>query len=101
MKRKLSVGVLLAGIVSPVYAIDQWPGQSDFNNLNGPVKNRNIFGQSPVLDFRFNPQTAKPLQPQPLPSGRTTLTPSQYSYCLQYQYNRPTSDISCAGPNLP
>jgi hypothetical protein len=101
MKRGLYVALMLAGVALPGFAKDQWPGQSDFSNLNGPVKNTDNFGQVPIADFRFNPQAVKPWR---LPASRTTettLTPAEYSYCRHYQNEFPVRDISCAGPNLP
>ncbi len=101
MNRNLYAAILLAAFISPGYAIDQWPGQSDFSNLNGPVKNTDIFGQTPDLAIRFNPPNVKPWKLPPSPSSQTTLTPAQYSYCRHYQTERPTRDISCAGLDLP
>lgn len=98
MKRKICVGMVWVAIASPGYAIDQWPGQSDFSNLNGPtLNNDDPYRQKPIVDFRFG-------KTQRLPAGprvETTLTPAEYSSCRHYQYEFPTRDVSCAGPNLP
>lgn len=100
MKKKFCAALAWAVIASPGYAIDQWPGQSDFSNVNGPtVNNDDPYRQKPIVDFRFGSP-----RPQSGPSGsrvETTLTPAEYSYCRHYQYEFPTRDISCAGPNLP
>lgn len=97
MKRELFVMALFASIALPGYAKDQWPGQSDFDSLNGPtVNNDDPYRQKPIVDFRFGTPR--------LPSGprvETTLTPAEYSYCRHYQYEFPARDVSCAGPNLP
>ncbi len=103
MKTKIYAAILCAVIVSPVYAIDQWPGQSDFDNLNGPAANNGgPYAQRPVVDFRFGrpaPQTS--WQQVPSQADTTQLSPAEFSYCRQYQYDNPTRDISCSGPNLP
>jgi hypothetical protein len=97
MKRKFYAVLAWAIIASPGYALDQWPGQSDFGNVNGPtVNNDDPYRQKPIVDFRFG-------SPRP-PSGsrvETTLTPAEYSYCRQVQMQSPAMDISCEGPNVP
>lgn len=100
MKAKIYAAILCAAVVSPVHAVDQWPGQSDFETANGATPNNDPYGQRPIVDFRFgrpDPQT----QVQPAPQRKTTLTPAEYSYCRQAQYASPEMDISCEGPNLP
>jgi hypothetical protein len=101
MKRKFYVTALLASIALPGYAKDQWPGQSDFNNLNGPVKTADDFGDVPIAAWRFNSQSIKPWKLLNSGAEKTTLTPAEYSYCRHYQYENPTRDVSCAGPDLP
>jgi hypothetical protein len=100
MKAKIYAAMLSAVIISPALAVDQWPGQSDFETANGGFPNNNPYGQRPIIDFRFgrpDPQT----QLQPVPQPRTTLTPAEYSYCRQVQMQSPAMDISCEGPNVP
>lgn len=100
MKANIYAAMLCAVIVSPVYAVDQWPGQSDFETANGAFPNDDPYRQRPIIDFRFgrpDPQA----QLQPAPRLRTTLTPAEYSYCRQVQLQSPAMDISCEGPNVP
>jgi hypothetical protein len=100
MKAKIYAALLYATVISPVYAVDQWPGQSDFESANGAFPNNDPYRQRPVVDFRFgrpDPQA----QRQPAPQPRTSLTPAEHNYCRQLQYESPTMDISCEGPNLP
>jgi hypothetical protein len=100
MKTKICAALLCVSLISPVYAIDQWPGQSDFDNINGSTRNNNPYGQRPIVDFRFGrPDPQASLQPAPQP--KTSLTPAEYSYCRHVQFEAPALDISCEGPNLP
>lgn len=94
MKIGIYAAILSFIASAPVYAIDQWPGQSDFGNLNGPTSNNNGPNR-PILDFRFGrpyPQT----QPFSTPQSRaSSLTPAEYSYCRDRQMASPAQDISC------
>jgi hypothetical protein len=99
MKAKIYAAILCAVIVSPALAVDQWPGQSDFGNLNGSAANNNN-PYRPIVDFRFG-RPAPQAQRQPAPQPRTSLTPAEHNYCRQLQYESPAMDISCDGPNLP
>jgi hypothetical protein len=105
MKTKICAAMLCVTIISPVYAIDQWPGQSDFGNVNGPVTNNGgPYAQLPIVDFRFgssgNPGQGAPWRMAPSQADKTKLTPSQFSACRQDQHDLPTRDISCEGPNV-
>ena len=105
MKTKICAALLCVTLISPVYAIDQWPGQSDFGNANGQMPNTDQYRQRPIVDFRFgrpgNPWQGAPWQMAPSQADKTKLTPSQFSYCRQYQHELPTRDISCEGSTLP
>ena len=53
MKTKICAALLCVTLIPPVYAIDQWPGQSDFGNANGQMPNTDQYRQRPIVDFRF------------------------------------------------
>jgi hypothetical protein len=98
MKREACAALLFAVIISPAHG-DQWPGQSDFSNLNGPVQQTDDSGEVPIASFAFNPPKLPHWLLPAVP--KTLLTPTQYNLCKQYQYDLPTRDLSCAGPALP
>jgi len=92
---KMKFGFLVAApflcLASGAYA--QWPGQSDFSNLNGPVYNRTQNGSVPIYDQRFQPRT--PGSWWIAPGSNAKLPPSQYNLCMEESLQMPTRAINC------
>jgi hypothetical protein len=103
MKNKFSfriLAIILTAVVSSfAHAVEQWPGQDDFSNLNGPgVPNNAAGGNTAFLSI---PLPARPVNNNPWfappVSQPTTQNPVEYNSCEEDQVLRPERNISCSG----